>query len=390
MIHQLTTEVGIRTTEVVSQEVSTRLGHLQSDIKRKRWYRRMFNKRNRGRTIRYSLLAGNAVLLMVVIAFVAQKPQTTNSSQVGSALVANQDSEEIVNPLDALSSADIAANIATAANLREVDSVRNKADTVNAQLSIAPSGDVVNAKPQVIATALKSRADLQNYTVVAGDTVTSIAAKFGVTSDTIRWSNNLTGDSVDPGKVLIISPITGIAYKVAAGDTVDSILSKYQVDRDQLVRFNDIESGTLPVGEYIVLPNGQPAARATAQPSLANVSSAGGFAWGGGAVYGSNGYDYGYCTWYVKNRKPELPSNLGNASTWKVLAQRAGFSTGNVPRAGAVIWTPPRDYYGHVGYVESVGADGSVNVSEMNVAGWGVVSRKTLSAEQAASYGYIY
>jgi surface antigen len=40
--------------------------------------------------------------------------------------------------------------------------------------------------------------------------------------------------------------------------------------------------------------------------------------------------------------------------------------------------------------VESVNGDGSVNVSEMNTAGWGVVSRKTLSAEQAAGYGYIY
>lgn len=350
----------------------------------------MFNKRNRGRTIRYSLLAGNAILLMVVVAFVAQKPQTNNSSQADNAVVANQASEEIVNPLDALSSADIAFNVARATYLPETSSVANKADTVNAQLTIAPSDNVVTAKPQVIATALKSRADIQNYTVQPGDNVTSIAAKFGVTSDTIRWSNNLTGDEVAAGKVLVISPINGIAYMVAAGDSVDSILTKYQADRDQVISFNDIEGGNLPVGQYIILPNGQPAARATARPSLTNVASAGGFAWGGGAVYGSNGYDYGYCTWYVKNRKPELPSNLGNASTWKVLAQRAGFSTGNVPRAGAVIWTPPRDYYGHVGYVESVGADGSVNVSEMNVAGWGVVSRKTLSAEQAASYGYIY
>ena len=349
----------------------------------------MFSKKNRGRTIRYSLLAGNAVLLLVVIAFVAQKPQTNNSSQANAA-VASQNADEVVNPLDALSSADIAYNVARATYLPETSSVANKADTVNAQLTIAPSDNVVTAKPQVIATALKSRADIQSYTVQAGEDVSSIATKFGVTSDTIRWSNGLTGDAVAPGTVLVISPINGIVYKVAAGDTVDSVLTKYQANRDQVVSFNDVESGNLPVGQYIVLPGGQPAARATARPSLTNVASAGGFAWGGGAQYGSNGYDYGYCTWYAKNRRPDLPSNLGNASTWKVLAQRAGFSTGNVPRAGAVIWTPPRDYYGHVGYVESVGADGSVNVSEMNVAGWGVVSRKTLSAEQAASYGYIY
>lgn len=350
----------------------------------------MFSKKNRGRTIRYSLLIGNAILLLVVVAFVAQKPQTTNKASANVAVPVTETRDEVTNPLDALSSADIAYNVARATYLPETASVANKADTVNAQLTIAPSDNIVTAKPQVIATALKSRADLQNYTVQSGDTVPSIAAKFGVTSDTIRWSNGLTGDDVAAGKTLIISPINGIAYKVAAGDTLDSVLAKYQVNRDQVVSFNDLESGSLPVGEYIVLPGAQPAARATARPSLASVSTAGGFAWGGGAVYGSNGYDYGYCTWYVKNRRPDLPSNLGNASTWKVLAQRAGFQTGNVPRAGAVIWTPPRDYYGHVGYVESVNGDGSVNVSEMNVVGWGVVSRKTLSAEAAAGYGYIY
>jgi len=350
----------------------------------------MFSSKNRKRTIRYSLLAGNAALLLVVIAFVAQKPQTNNTSSVNSSVPITETADEVVNPLDALSSADIAYNVARATYLPETSSVANKADTVNAQLTIAPSDNVVTAKPQVIATALKSRADIQNYTAVAGDNVPSIAAKFGVTSDTIRWSNNITGDDVAAGKTLVISPIDGIAYLVAAGDTVDSILTKYQADREQVVSFNDVESGNLPVGQYIVLPKGQPAARATARPSLANVSNAGGFAWGGDAIYGSNGYDYGYCTWYVKNRKPELPSNLGNASTWKVLAQRAGFSTGNAPRAGAAIWTPPRDYYGHVGYVESVNDDGSVNVSEMNTVGWGVVSRKTLSAAQAAGYGYIY
>lgn len=348
----------------------------------------MFNKKNRGRTIRYSLLAGNAVLLIVAVAFVAQHPQTPNAAV---SAPASDASSTITNPLDELSSADIAVNVAQSANLFEADSVRNKADTVNAQLSLAPSDSVVSAKPQIIATGLKSRADIQLYVTQAGDDVSTIAQKFGVTSDTIRWSNGLGSDSVSAGVSLVISPINGIAYKVASGDTIDSIMAKYQADRDQVIAFNDIESGALPVGEYIILPNAQPAARATAvTPSLTNVATSAGFAWGGGAVYGGNGYDYGYCTWYVKNRRPDLPNNLGNASTWKVLAQRAGFATGNVPRAGAVIWTPPRDYYGHVGYVESVNGDGSVNVSEMNTVGWGVVSRKTLSAAQAAGYGYIY
>jgi surface antigen len=105
-------------------------------------------------------------------------------------------------------------------------------------------------------------------------------------------------------------------------------------------------------------------------------------------------YDYGYCTWYAASKRAAIgrpvPSNLGNASTWLSLARAAGLATGSTPQAGAVIWTPPRDYYGHVGFVDSVDPDGTTHVSEMNVAGWNRVSTKTLTAAQAANYGYIY
>ena len=48
-------------------------------------------------------------------------------------------------------------------------------------------------------------------------------------------------------------------------------------------------------------------------------------------------------------------------------------------------------YYGHVAYVESVGSNGSVTVSEMNYGhGPGVVTTRTISASQAASYNFIH
>ena len=153
---------------------------------------------------------------------------------------------------------------------------------------------------------------------------------------------------------------------------------------------NDIEVLGLRVGSRILVRDGTIAPPAKTRSS----ANATGFAWGGGAIYGFNGYDYGYCTWYVANRRAAagnpVPSNLGNASTWKALAIRAGLAVGNAPQAGAVIWTPPRDYYGHVGYVESVNPDGSVNVSEMNTKGWAKVSTRVVSAEDAARYSYIY
>lgn len=321
---------------------------------------------------------------------------TSDTNSSGGHIAAQAANSEIAsNPLDELSSADIAVSVARMTNIAEAKAVATNADTVNAQLSLTSADTSVVSKPQVVTSAAKSRKDIQTYTTQAGDTISALAAKFGVTSDTIRWSNSLVGapDVLSAGKPLLISPISGVVYQVKAGDTADSLAAKYRASKEQIIAFNDAEISGLPVGQQIVIPDGVqvPVARAT----VTAAAYTGGFAWGGySPVYGGNGYDYGYCTWWAAVRRAQtghpVPSNLGNASTWKVLAQRAGIPTGNTPQAGAVIWTPPRDYYGHVGFVESVNPDGSANISEMNTAGWGVVSRKTLSAAQAAAYSYIY
>lgn len=102
---------------------------------------------------------------------------------------------------------------------------------------------------------------------------------------------------------------------------------------------------------------------------------------------GSNTYDYGYCTWYVKNRRgATLPNSLGNANTWYSRASAAGMAVGSTPRAGAV-GTTTRGALGHVVYVESVNADGSINISEMNAPTFGVTTYRVATAGE---FMYIY
>jgi surface antigen len=379
-------------TSTDSQKRFPRLIDIGSSKHRRRLFKRL-PKRSRKRAVRYILLTANLVVLTVVAGFVVQGRHTSSQAPIQSSNATSGQTN--VNPLDQLSSADIAVHIARVTRLEEAPAVANKADTVNAQMTVSSNDQQVIAKPQVISAGLKSRKDIQNYVVKAGDTVASIATQFSITSDTIRWSNGLTGDTVTAGKTLIISPVNGIVYKVNAGDTADSLAQKYRSNKDLLIAINDAEISGLPVGQYIIIPDGSPPAVANTRVTTASVVSSGGFAWGGySPLYGANGYDYGYCTWWAAVRRAQagrpIPSNLGNASTWKVLAQRAGFGVGNAPAVGAVIWTPPRDYYGHVGFVESVNPDGSAEISEMNVVGWGRVDHKTLSAEQAAAYSYIY
>lgn len=104
---------------------------------------------------------------------------------------------------------------------------------------------------------------------------------------------------------------------------------------------------------------------------------------------GSEGnlYSPGNCTWYVKNRRPDLPNNLGNANTWYYMAAADGFSVGSAPKKGAV-GTTTAGSLGHVVYVEGVSLDGStVTISEMNYAG--LYSERTRVAP-ASDFQYIY
>jgi len=95
-----------------------------------------------------------------------------------------------------------------------------------------------------------------------------------------------------------------------------------------------------------------------------------------------NTYSSGYCTWYAKSKRPDLPNSLGNAQTWFSRAQSLGIPTGTEPKVGAI-----GQRGNHVVYVEKVNTDNTVSISEMNYHGLGVTSTRTVPA---ATFRYIY
>lgn len=302
--------------------------------------------------------------------------------------VANSQNQS--DPVDKISSADVAVHVARLVQLDESTAVTNNADSVNTQMIVATSADKVIAKPQIVSTALKSNKDIKKYITVAGDTVSSVATKFGVTSDTIRLSNNVSGEALPVGKELLISPVNGVVHAVKPGDTADSVASKYRADRNQVIAFNDAEVSGLVPGTLIVVPDGlSPVASSRYVSSYAS-----GFAFGSSATYGGNGYDYGWCTWHAANRRIQIgkpiPTNLGNAITWLGGARAAGLGTGSKPQDGAVLYQTNIGGMGHVAFVEHVNDDGTVLVSDMNYPIWGKVTYRTISPAEAASYRYIY
>lgn len=107
--------------------------------------------------------------------------------------------------------------------------------------------DIVKPKNSTIST----------YVVREGDTISGIAAMFDVTPDTIRWANDMSRSSVlRVGQTLTILPVTGVKYTVKKGDTLATVAKKYGGDATEIANFNGIEDGTLAAGAQIIIPNG--------------------------------------------------------------------------------------------------------------------------------------
>ncbi len=375
----ISTITGSQLLNARSRRYSGVLSRLSSNLKRKSIRRRV---------LRISFIASNALLLAVVSFFVFHA-RTSSASAI---LDQSSSSAAASNPLDQVSSADIAVTVSRLSGMAESTAIKNQSESDDVQVAAAPVTNDVVAKPQVSATSFQSNKDIKDYTVVAGDTATSIAAKFNVTSDSIKWSNGLSGDAIAAGTKLVIPPagLSGIVYTVKAGDTLDTLASKYKADKNQLIAANDAELSGITLGERIIIPNGQQPVVARAAPAS---YAATGFAWGATAIYGYNGYDVGYCTWWVATRRADvgmaLPANLGNASSWAYIARSIGMQVDNTPSQYAAAVTSTRGE-GHVVFVESVNADGSINISEMNHLGWNVKDYATIPASTAAGYIYIH
>lgn len=110
-------------------------------------------------------------------------------------------------------------------------------------------------------TSLKPRDKVITYTVQKGDTISTIAKKFGITTDTIKWENDLDSDTIAVGDELKIMPVTGIQHKVSKGDTVYTIAKKYDTVAQKIVdfpfnEFANPETFALVEGQMLVVPDG--------------------------------------------------------------------------------------------------------------------------------------
>lgn len=126
---------------------------------------------------------------------------------------------------------------------------------------LSESGDAL-IRPDLTGTEItpELRSSIITYTVEDGDTISEIADKFNISTNTILWENDLgTRDFIKPGQKLQILPITGLTYTVKRGDTLAAIATRYRAKDEDIIEVNKLtDASDLKVGAKIIIPDGIP------------------------------------------------------------------------------------------------------------------------------------
>jgi len=135
--------------------------------------------------------------------------------------------------------------------------------TTSAKIASSSQSQSIAVGENVFQTDIsqKPRDKTLTYTVQKGDTLSTIAQKYGISEDTIKWENDLSNDNITVGDTLKILPVTGVSYKVQSGDTVYTIAKKFDTIPQKIVDFpfNDFanpETFSLVTGQMLLVPDG--------------------------------------------------------------------------------------------------------------------------------------
>ena len=172
--------------------------------------------------------------------------------------------------------------------------------------------------------------EIITHIVSEGETISSIADRYGLQQNTILWENDLTSTSkIKPGDELRILPIDGVRHKVQRGETIYSIGKKYQLDESQVQvvvdypfnEFSNDETFELATGQYIVVPDGvktvnkkSPAVARSVYttPDAGSVTARGSFVWpASGRI--TQGYRFYHKAYDIANKSggPILAADSG-------------------------------------------------------------------------------
>ena len=326
----------------------------------------------------------------------AERSKTLASSETTGVSSASKSAKSKTASVDELAAANAVTNLAETAELPSAGDLRESETSLTIKKSLSQNDAEVITKPDIVKPDTSAARGISSYVTKEGDTMESIAKKFKISSQTLRWANNTTSDAVEPNKTLVVPLVDGVVYTVKDGDTAQSLAEKYKTSAERVVLYNDIDDGAkLSIGSRIVLPGGElpenerPGYVASRSRSTTTNASR---SWLTASV--GNRYAAGNCTWYAYERRLQLGRPIGSfwghAKAWSDSARAAGFVVNDVPAPGAIIQNTWGGFgYGHVGIVERVDGQ-NIYIMEMNYRGYNIISPRTIPLAEVHRYNFIH
>jgi len=166
-----------------------------------------------------------------------------------------------------------------------------------ARAATQPRGGTIVAGRNPVTAQADGVRPIGQYTLSANDTLWSIANFYGLSAEAVAFANGITDPyHLEIGREIMIPPFEGALYTVAAGDTVDSVAARFKVDPSVIREYNRlyfepqhfapgqlvfVENAVLPT---LPLPPGEPGSQssviARAGAPAPSVKSGGGYlAW---------------------------------------------------------------------------------------------------------------
>jgi murein DD-endopeptidase MepM/ murein hydrolase activator NlpD len=117
---------------------------------------------------------------------------------------------------------------------------------------------VMNASLNTLVPKDRERRSVEEYIVKGGDTLSTIAEYYGISTESILWANDMSStDYIKPGQKLEIPPSDGVLVTVESGDTLSSLAEKYDANDQAIADFNWLDYPfTLEEGETLFIPDG--------------------------------------------------------------------------------------------------------------------------------------
>lgn len=109
-------------------------------------------------------------------------------------------------------------------------------------------------------SVIVNRDGLIVYKVQKGDTLSSIAANFGISLNTVMWANkDIRSNALKVGQEILVLPVSGIIHQTQSGETLQSIASFYGISETRIIKYNQrVLSQGVAQGINLIIPDVRP------------------------------------------------------------------------------------------------------------------------------------